>query len=628
MRPASGTRAGRLTPSEARRSRPGRRTRGALMAMVGVLMGGLAATLPTAKPASAAAYTGRLPGPTVNEVIEDVTCAAPADCWAVGRFDLFYDRNPRALIDHWDGAAWHPVDAANSDTDPNDLVRVACANSTECWAVGHRLVGGNPEALIESWDGTSWTVSDAVVPNGVSSELMAVACDGTSRCWAVGVVGTSNNARTLIEQWDGTTWSVMGSPDVGTSSLSGIECISSADCWSVGSRMNGNTPQMLAERWDGASWSVMSPIGSLPALTSVTCAVSTSCWAAGAGTVLEHWDGASWTTIAGAAPRGGGPWLLNAAFCLPSSDCWAVGGRDQNYADGRPLTERWNGHAWAIISSPSPTSGVGMQSLLQSITCASISECWSVGEYGSASNSYTVSYGLTEGWDGAQWTIVDGGGLAMTIYDDKSPSVAYFKWTAVTDSGAYGGSYLSSSTKNDASRFTFTGNDVTWHTYKGPDQGIAALTVDGQRQGLIDLYAPARQAFSVSVTGLPAGSHTAIVRVTGTQNSAATGANVAVDSWTVAANTYDATDVGYRWRSQQRDGFYGNEIRVSDTKGAFATLTFAGTRVDFLGGGGVVTIDGTTMPSGGGYLLSPGTHTIVVTAVGPETTLDAFVVFG
>jgi hypothetical protein len=61
---------------------------------------------------------------------------------------------------------------------------------------------------------------------------------------------------------------------------------------------------------------------------------------------------------------------------VSASDCWAVG----YYINAvtQTLIERWDGTAWAIVSSPNTASG---NNFLLGVTCVSASDCWAVGYY-------------------------------------------------------------------------------------------------------------------------------------------------------------------------------------------------------------------------------------------------------
>ena len=71
-----------------------------------------------------------------------------------------------------------------------------------------------------------------------------------------------------------------------------------------------------------------------------------------------------------------------------ASDCWAVGyyvnsgGPNASY---RTLSEHWNGTSWSLGGGGSPNVSGAQGDFLQSVTCASVSDCWAVGDalYGS-----------------------------------------------------------------------------------------------------------------------------------------------------------------------------------------------------------------------------------------------------
>src|SRR6185295_13278072 len=95
----------------------------------------------------------------------------------------------QTLIEHWDGVTWTIVNSPNtSSTQYNYLLGVTCAAASECWATGYYSNdSGVPQTLIQRWNGTSWTIVDS--PNTDASQeniLYSVACAETSNCWAVG----------------------------------------------------------------------------------------------------------------------------------------------------------------------------------------------------------------------------------------------------------------------------------------------------------------------------------------------------------------------------------------------------------------------------------------------------------
>jgi hypothetical protein len=214
----------------------------------------------------------------------------------------------------------------------------------------------------------------------------------------------------------GGTWSVVSSPNTAepANSLSSVACVSDSDCWSVGSSFDLGTDSgdPVIEQWNGSAWSmVTSPAtGGAGALSSVTCLSSTDCWAVGevvasgdaefASPLTEHWDGSQWSVVP--APNGtiDGYQIgtgLNSVACASPSDCWVVG---YTYAaPGENLSgsviEQWNGSAWSVEHAD-----ISGESLF-SVTCSNASDCWTVGT-SNAGDGQT----LIEQWDGSTWAVV------------------------------------------------------------------------------------------------------------------------------------------------------------------------------------------------------------------------------
>ena len=228
--------------------------------------------------------------------------------------------------------------------------------------------------------------------------LSDIVCPSASDCWAVGYFhAASGGDRTLIEHWDGGSWSIVPSPNRSNySELFSVTCNSASDCWAVG-------PQKMMVHWNGISWSLVeSPADYTSAVYGVTCASSSDCWAVGnfynsglgrQQTLVEHWDGVSWSIVS-SPNASNGQCALDSVTCASASDCWSVGSVGSVGGNGA-LIVHWNGISWSLVNSPS----VG--GTLRGVTCASASQCWAVG------GSY-VSPSLIEKWDGISWTIASG----------------------------------------------------------------------------------------------------------------------------------------------------------------------------------------------------------------------------
>ena len=122
-------------------------------------------------------------------------------------------------------------------------------------------------------------------------------------------------------------------------------------------------------------------------LRGVTCASASDCWAVGnyldlsngtGGSLIQRWNGTSWTVVS--SPNSLEPYnILTDVTCTSASNCWAVGDYSPSSATGhKTLIERWDGTAWAIVSSPNATSGP-IGNILNNVACASDLDCWVVG---------------------------------------------------------------------------------------------------------------------------------------------------------------------------------------------------------------------------------------------------------
>jgi hypothetical protein len=90
---------------------------------------------------------------------------------------------------------------------------------------------------------------------------------------------------------------------------------------------------------------------------------------------------------------------LNSVACASRSDCWAVGYSEGTSPLAQNLAEHWNGRVWSIVSVP--VTGPNAFNELQAVTCVTGEDCWAVGFSANPGRST-----LAEHWDGHAWTIV------------------------------------------------------------------------------------------------------------------------------------------------------------------------------------------------------------------------------
>src|SRR6476661_3698430 len=70
---------------------------------------------------------------------------------------------------------------------------------------------------------------------------------------------------------------------------------------------------------------------------------------------------------------------LYGASCTSASACTAVGDYVTSTGASKTLAEHWNGTAWAVQSTPTPSGAA--DSFLQDVACTSASACTAVGYY-------------------------------------------------------------------------------------------------------------------------------------------------------------------------------------------------------------------------------------------------------
>jgi hypothetical protein len=356
------------------------------------------------------------PGTGDDDVPLGTTCASSVTCWSVGVSiaNINSSATFHALIQAWNGSSWSlapsPALPANEGS---GLFSVTCAAGADCLAVGTVLgATGNPAGtLVERWNGASWTVVPSPTPNGSAGGILqGVSCASGSDCWALGYTTDTNGGplNILAEHWDGSSWSIVPTDPSGQTfdQLTSVSCVGSSNCWAVGAagpvQQNPNFlpifpaaagGQGLIEHWDGHTWSATtsysapSPEGSY--LSHVACLDASDCWASGSttnssgsasGTLMERWNGSSWSMVATPDPPNTPGSILAGVSCLDAAHCWAVGSSGTFGGGGgsgfqpNNLIEIWNGSAWSIQPSPNVTA----VSFLNSVTCQSV-ECWAVG---------------------------------------------------------------------------------------------------------------------------------------------------------------------------------------------------------------------------------------------------------
>ncbi len=376
-------------------------------AALAVSVGLIAAVCST--PATAAAKHWRLQRPPMvggqfGGVLAAVSCATPADCFAVGTFWDLHESD-RGLIDHWNGARWS-VQSTTSRRHVIGWSGVSCPAAAVCTAVG-----GPATLWADRLGSKSWQLQHLPAVPGPERWLRAVSCLSGKFCMAVGLSGQLTNSRPLAERWNGRHWSreTVPQPPAGFGGeLKGVQCTAPDACIAVGDYGSGvgqGGQKVLAERWNGSRWSVMptpNPRGDTIELTGISCTSKSWCEAAGdyshsgQGTffgLIEHWSGTRWRIEHVAGPAGRADMFeFEAISCRARGSCAAVGDSADKHLRGYVLAEHLAGGVWSAQPTPNPP---GLGATLFGVSCVADGACEAVGSQ-QAGGVYTAPVQFAE----------------------------------------------------------------------------------------------------------------------------------------------------------------------------------------------------------------------------------------
>jgi len=122
-------------------------------------------------------------------------------------------------------------------------------------------------------------------------------------------------------------------------------------------------------------------------------------------TLTERWDGTAWNVVSSPTVREGA--LLDSVAAGNADQVWAVGWR-QEQTLRQPLALRWNGARWSTVATPAFGGGA----VFADVAVLGADDAWVVGGRGSPVRT------LTAHWDGASWALVpsaDPGPIASSL---------------------------------------------------------------------------------------------------------------------------------------------------------------------------------------------------------------------
>ncbi len=363
---------------------------------VGAMSIPAASAQPAAQPGAAPSWRltyFSLPGGTMT--INAVAASGPGNAWATGNGNSPPSGSiAEGLVQHWNGAAWHPVKVSRAVSVAADGP-VGTSSSSDVWAFGQGYA---------YWNGHKWRTGQLPPADRRGALINATAVFSADNVWAFG--GVAIGARNRIERpyaarRSSRGWRLARLP----ASVSGMDteiigasAVSANDIWALAGNLKTSSHSALLH-WNGKAWatvrlpSALTQAG-LPA--SIVGLSATSVWLddspslASTGNVLWHWNGHGWASIAG--PSGVNISSLSTGFAIASDGrggVWALGGGG---AGGPYQTWDYRSGAWSGPTVITTAPNVVAYGLVHTPRSPAL---WA---YGLATVTYTVTDGVIAGY--------------------------------------------------------------------------------------------------------------------------------------------------------------------------------------------------------------------------------------
>ncbi|MGH2860387.1 MAG: hypothetical protein ACRDLT_02655 [Solirubrobacteraceae bacterium] len=315
--------------------------------------------------------------------LADISCAAPGDCTAVGRYTDAHRTDHGVVFSevhgHWStGVPLRlPVNAIRSPKPKSSTVDLLVLAGVSCSSVGNCLAVGNYETNAEVWeamivverDGHWLRAITAPLPAGApiagqNAVLLSVTCNAAGQCSAAGeYVDSSGHQQSLLVSGSGENWSAAPTPAPPNDANSdpnilpaSIACASGGECAAVGTYINPlqNSLGLLLDQAGGQ-------------------------WAPSTGATLP-------SNAAPVGTVGDQTVVLSSVACPQAGSCTAVGWYFDNDENGQGLLIAQNGGVWQpgveVTLPTNAVNGLEKQSAgLDWISCGSPGNCLATGVY-------------------------------------------------------------------------------------------------------------------------------------------------------------------------------------------------------------------------------------------------------
>jgi len=346
------------------------------------------------------------PGASVNDFTPHaVACRSSTECFGGGMFYTAGTptlTSDGALL-RWNGKAWtasdapRPADVLSGSEAAASVDAMACPGAKACFAGGsYRSTSGN-KAMVLTWRGGGhFRATAAPLPSDASADpfgdILGIACASASSCFAVGSYDNSTVQAGMLLRLSGGKWTAAAAPVPPGSAVNGsvdaISCPSLTFCEAGGWQDNsGGISQAVLLQWSAGKWSVVkSPLPSGAAashqasISGISCPSASRCIAVGSyldakgntQAMLLTRSGGKWTAAKAPLPAGAAsnPWTDIAAVSCPAvARCTAAGGYTNSASELVGLLLFWSGKAWRAVPAPAAAHQ------LTAISCPSLTRC-------------------------------------------------------------------------------------------------------------------------------------------------------------------------------------------------------------------------------------------------------------
>jgi len=342
-----------------------------------------------------------------------------------------------------------------------------------------------------------------------------------------------------------------------------------------------------------------------------------------------------WVSAAGVAHSGGAYRYSSAMGATVkvtftgTSFAW-IGPRAASYGQA----EIWlDGQLQSVVSQYSPSTA--LQQTIWSVNGLSKGEHTVVirvtGTREAASSGDLI---VIDAFDVGDETVPDlsGSGAPFTGWAEESDSAVRYvgTWHTGVGSSHSGGGYRYARDADTYAVVEFTGTSIYWVGPKAASYGTAEVYLDGVKQGSVSQYSPttAYRQTVWSATGLAAGTHTLVIRVTGTREAASSGNTIVLDAFSTERPPRQMTTTTFeenapevrlagRWVAGASSAYSGGGYAYASTSGPTMRMSFTGTSIAWLGP--------KTAFYGQAEIYLDGVRQATVSQFAPSTMLDQVV---